>query len=242
MNALHTLIFGKKYGSALLTNLVAYYTLNGNSNDSINSHNGVDTSVTYTTGKNGLGASFNGTSSKIIVPNNLDFTPTNGTNDVPMSWSFWVNFSSIDFMQLMTRRTTNSVSEWQISISNSGILQFKIFSQNSISNYLAFNTFDSISPVSTWTQITITYNGNGLSSGMKLYKNGTETLKAPFLVGTYVKCTNIGSNTAFGAAEWFSGNYFNGILDEVAIWKNRELTSLEVSELYNSGAGKFYPF
>jgi len=31
-----------------------------------------------------------------------------------------------------------------------------------------------------------------------------------------------------------------GKLDEIAIWKNRELTSTEVTELYNSGAGKFY--
>ena len=77
---------------------------------------------------------------------------------------------------------------------------------------------------------------------MKLYKNGTEAVKSSYLAGTYVKCTNIGSNTAFGVGEWFNGNYLNGILDEVAIWKNRELTSLEVAELYNSGAGKFYPF
>ena len=242
MNALHTLIFGKKYGYDFLTGLVAYYPFDGNSNESINGYNGVDTSVTYTTAKNGLGASFNGTSSKIIVPNNLDFTPTNGTNDVPMSWSFWVNFSSINHMQLMTRRTTNSVPEWQISINNTGVLRFLIFSQNSTTNYLEINTSSGFFNVSQWTYITMTYDGSGLNGGLKLYKNGIAASTGSASTGTYVKCTNTGSNTAFGVGEWFIGNYINGILDEVAIWKNRELTSLEVAELYNSGAGKFYPF
>ena len=34
--------------------------------------------------------------------------------------------------------------------------------------------------------------------------------------------------------------YYNGILDEIGVW-DRELTSTEVTELYNSGSGKQYP-
>lgn len=37
------------------------------------------------------------------------------------------------------------------------------------------------------------------------------------------------------------GGYTNGVVDEVAIW-HRALTSDERTELYNAGAGKFYPF
>ena len=50
--------------------LVAYYSLNGNSIDSVNGYNGTDTNVTYVSGKIGKAASFNGTSAKVTIANN----------------------------------------------------------------------------------------------------------------------------------------------------------------------------
>ena len=47
---------------------------------------------------------------------------------------------------------------------------------------------------------------------------------------------------AFGTGRYRSGgdaNYFDGIIDEVAFW-NRAITTDEISEIYNSGTGKFY--
>ena len=48
-------IFGRKYGTTFLTNLVAYYPLNGNSNEYINSLNGTNERISYVTGNVGLG-------------------------------------------------------------------------------------------------------------------------------------------------------------------------------------------
>ena len=54
---------------ALTDNLVSYWKLDGNSNDSVGSNNGSDTNITYGTsyGKINQGALFNGTSSKILT-------------------------------------------------------------------------------------------------------------------------------------------------------------------------------
>ena len=53
---------------ALTTNIVAYYKLDGNSNDAVGSNNGTDTAITYSAGNGKIvqGAGFNGTTSQII--------------------------------------------------------------------------------------------------------------------------------------------------------------------------------
>jgi hypothetical protein len=48
-----------------------------------------------------------------------------------------------------------------------------------------------------------------------------------------------GSSPRIGS-KYNSTKFVNGLVDEVGIW-NRELTASEVTELYNSGAGKQYP-
>ena len=47
-----------------------------------------------------------------------------------------------------------------------------------------------------------------------------------------------------GANKYDTSNYqefFNGNIDEVNLW-NKELTATDVTELYNAGTGKFYPY
>ena len=71
---------------ALTDNLVSYYKMEGNSNDSVGSNNGTDTSVTYSAGngKIGEGAGF-ASSSTIIYPAQTD----------PTTISFWIKITTI---------------------------------------------------------------------------------------------------------------------------------------------------
>lgn len=52
---------------ALTDNLISYYKLDSNSNDSVGTNNGTDTSVSYVAGKIGNAASFNGSTSTILA-------------------------------------------------------------------------------------------------------------------------------------------------------------------------------
>ena len=56
---------------ALRDNIVAYYKLDGNSNDSVGTNNGTDTAITYSVanGKINQGAGYNGSTSKITISN-----------------------------------------------------------------------------------------------------------------------------------------------------------------------------
>src|SRR6185312_10115272 len=66
--------------------LQAYYRMEGNSNDSKNSNNGTDTSITYssTNAKFGQAADFNGTTSLIAIP----LSVTTATNVTIHCWVY----------------------------------------------------------------------------------------------------------------------------------------------------------
>jgi len=68
-----------------LNNFISYWKFDGNSNDSVGSNNGTPTSITYSTGLIGQAAVFNGTTSKVVVPDAANLSFGNGTSDVDFS-------------------------------------------------------------------------------------------------------------------------------------------------------------
>jgi hypothetical protein len=241
-------IFGRKYGTNFLTDLVAYYAFQSNANDSVGGKNGtIVNSPTFTTGINGNAINFGNDSSTrwVNVPDDNDFSFTNGTADVPASISLWANFSSFstgaNFL-INKRGATSGTDEWQIARSfSTNVITFTIFSLINSANISINFPF---STLNTWVHIVATYNGNGSHTGMKLYLNGTLQTTTNASAGTYIRTPNGTAVVRMGQAGWDTSNPLKhrGLLDEVAIWKNRELTATEVAELYNTGTGKFYPF
>ena len=76
-----------------------------------------------------------------------------------------------------------------------------------------------------------------------MYINGTLTNgNTSSLNPTYIT-TSLPIPSSVGAWKYNSSTiifYLNGKIDELYLW-NKELTSTEVTTLYNSGTGKFYP-
>ena len=70
--------------------LSASYNLDSNSTDQKSGLNGTDTSITYTSGKFNNAATFNGTTSKIVIADNAVFKPTTGAFTLGM----WFKTSS----------------------------------------------------------------------------------------------------------------------------------------------------
>jgi len=237
-------IFGRKYGISFLEGLVAYYPLNSNANDSINGYNGtlID-SPTFVAGKVDNAINFgNDTVSRYIdIPDNDDFSFTNGTTDVPFTISMWVNFSSFSSIAnfLANKRIiTSTGAEWQFNYStaNNRLFFWKFQFGASISQRVESST----SPFSlnTWYHICYTDDGSGLVGSGKIYINGVDDTTANSNIGgTYTRMNNGTSLTRIGLSAW--GNHpdlkHRGLVDETAIWKNRELTASEVLELYNKG-------
>lgn len=89
-----------------------------------------------------------------------------------------------------------------------------------------------------WTHVVMTWDNSLGSNKQALYKNGT----------LYANTNN--AISASTPASWYLGNRYSntgtfdalqGTLDEFGVW-TRALSSTEVTELYNGGAGFQYPF
>lgn len=214
-----------------IPSLVSYYKLNSNSNDGYGSNNGVDTSISYVSGKIGNAGSFNGTSSKIEIPYNSSLDMVGNPS---FSINLWVKFTSIKSCEIIC--ASNGTSRiWEIYY-ETGMFVFRI--NNGTTTSIRMERYFTITPsTGTWYMLTFTYDGSAIVSGMKMYLNNSEVGSTRTIGGTY---SAIGSNTnpiVIGTFPGYTPYTFNGLIDEVAIYKTHKLTPTEITLLYNSGAG-----
>lgn len=91
--------------------------------------------------------------------------------------------------------------------------------------------------INEWQMVTITYDGSGVASGVKIYLNSNEcTINVQYndLAGHSIVNTQ---PLVFASANNDAGNFtLNGSLDEVGIW-DKVLTQEEVLSLWNNGNG-----
>jgi len=212
--------------TTLNNNLIATYKGENNVNDSLGTYNGVaQGGLTYVTGKSGNAFQFNGTNAYVQLPNNsFNFTDN-------FSVSMWVNFQSMAWQngQLIDNACFGAIGTtgWRLYYLY-GSLGF----YNYRDNQLVYIETNQLNQANVWYHITATLG----SSGMKLYLNGllvasSATSQKPNYL--YTVNTTLGSNKGYN-------QFTTCTMDEVNIW-NKELTSNEVSALYNSGSGVFYP-
>lgn len=210
-------------------NLVSYYRMEGNSNDSKDSNNGSDTAISYNAsyGKFGQGASLNGTSSLITLNNgsNLKF----GTGSFTISaWIYPTNVSAGNQDWIMDAEIAGG---WcTIRVGNDGVLHFQIHGTGGDCNFasaaVAFAN-------NTWTHVVCVMDrGTGYGT---IYINGA-----------YSNTGAVSGNPTIDQGPWklgatdLSGIFPVGYIDDVAFF-NRVLTAAEVLSLYQTAtiAGQY---
>lgn len=207
---------------ALATSIAQHLKLDSNSNDSVGSNNGTDTSITYTTGKIGNCASFNGSSSKIVNPYNIPFGD--------FSINTWVNFNNNTGDQniISGRGTGNSAPI--LSVYNSaGLYTFRL--RSNASTGIKTIASGSISS-GAWHMVTATYNNS--TGAMILYVDGEQVASDTYSGGTW---SNI--NATYLGNDYYNGEWMNGYQDELSIW-TRPLSFNEIRGIYNKGTGIVY--
>lgn len=228
---------------ALTDNLVAYYKLDessGNASDS--SGNGYtltnNNTVSFTTGKISNGADFGASnSSKYFNHASLHgFTsPTQA-----MSLSVWVKITTAPssgetqfIVSQFIGETTGG--DWKIGYYNeSGTLKIRI--TNDGGGSLAYST---TLTTGTWYHIVGTFSGSNAAGSTKIYLNGAEVASGN-LYGT-TNYSAFADSFTIGANRNGSSVFFKGLIDEVGQW-SRELSSAEITSLYNGGSGLTHPF
>jgi hypothetical protein len=217
--------------STLLNGLLAYWKLNttswldssGNGN-TLSVANGPSSNITIESGKitNASRFNYNGTYLRKI-----DFS-------LPNSWtiSFWV--------KIVTDNSIGEFPNFSVSGTNSGtivaVVEFDsnsksggwIYSSDPANNYGQFYEWS----YGSWYHICITQDSSGLNwyINNSLYITDEGEGSARSGVGLEIGANSGGDNA--------QGDYS---ICEYGVW-NRALTALEITSLYNAGAGKTYPF
>ena len=175
-----------------------------------NGNNGTLANTTWAaTGKYGKALSFNGTSSRVTVPNSASLQLTTG-----MTLEAWVNPTTVTnaWRDIIEKGNDNyylmGTTDHSIRPGGGGIVGGSYGE--------AFGT--AALAVNTWTHLAFTYDG----SNLRLYVNGA-------LVATQAKTGAITSSTSALTigSDPFYGQYFSGMIDDLRIY-NIALTQTQI--------------
>jgi hypothetical protein len=218
------------------TGLVAYYKLDGNSNDSVGSNNGTDINVSYNAsyGKIGQGASVTG-NGKIATSSNVGISGQ-GARTIA-GWFNCQTQPSGNERQTFFELGALSNNNWFcMALTGSNYSKKGQFSIYGVDLYTASTLTPLTSP--GWHFVVIRYSGGALSPST--LKFSIDNVDYPFASYTGTPNTTnskmtIGGRGLGGVNDWL----FKGYFDEVGLW-SRALTSDEITQLYNNGNGLTY--
>ena len=224
------------------TNLIASYNFDtdftdytGN-NDAISHNSALISTNDYVVNKglnNTQGTAY------LTIPDSNDFSFTDGVNDLPFSISFWINFSTTNLQAIIWKGGGSSNREYRIQTADGFGNGFQIKVMSPTTDFISAVGFDS-SPysINTFYHLAFTYDGSGSETGLKIYVNGVDETTTTSQTGTYTGMVNSNFDTAIGVrGDTLSGLNSVSKIDELHVWKNRELSSGEVLEIYNTENG-----
>jgi hypothetical protein len=223
--------------TTLSTSLYAVYKAESNANDSKGTNHGTaQGGLTYTTGKSGNAFTGNFSNAWVNLPDNM-WKPT---GDFSISqWIYVANkfdYAGGVFQSFNMKGTP--ITQWGIN----SLVYFNNY-QFTISYGSSSTQYDTTAPINSyanqWINVTVTRKA---STNVKIYINGALVTTQNWTQNP-VYDTNTYTRLGVRYSDKNGSEYpmYNGMkIDEVLLY-DRELTSAEVSELYNTGTGKFYP-
>lgn len=214
--------------NTLVDDLVGLWHLNGNANDSTtNSNNGVVTAATVST-SNILGTgsySFDGASSFIDLGEDASLDVAGN-----FTLSAWVKTTATSaFNSILGKWGVSSNKAYYIFTGATGEAKLRLSNDGS-TNSLALDGTTAIND-GDWHHVVAVYNGTNAI----IYVDGEVDATQAYNGGVFSMPTE---NVLLGAVrEGTPTDYFNGLIDEVAIWK-KPLDADEILQLYQRGASK----
>lgn len=213
-------------------NLIAYYRLEANANDSKGANHGTSTAITYSAGngKFNNGAGFNGSTSRIYA----QYAAFDIFGSSPLSYSFWMKVTALpstasSFYNVATIQegATDNTYDKAIRLYGDGSISMYAWDGAAKSALAAAGTITA----GAWNLITGTYDG----SFLRIYVNGT--FKAAVACSATYNFTTprlvlSQTITADPLSEMFSGS-----IDDLAFF-SRALSGGDISNLFTSGTGR----
>jgi len=146
----------------------------------------------------------------------------------PFSISFWVNNSDWNAGFMVSKRETSVNYAGYMIISSANKL--RVILRSTLSKALDVITNATLTNGQDYF-ITVTYDGLSLSSSLKVY---VDSISSALTVTTSTLTSSIANSQPFKIGSANVGGYFNGSLDEVAVFSST-LTQVEIDLLYGLG-------
>ena len=208
--------------SGLATGLVSYWELEEASGTRVDSHGSNDltdnNTVLNATGKQGNGADFEAANAEFL---NIALGSTGLELNASFSVAFWIKPETVG-LQAIYQSGTNT-NFWVIQSFQGRIF----FTEDNIADY----TSDVTLSAGTWRHVVVTKDGDA-ANNLKIYLDGS--LNKTFSSGAAASPTGTASMGVYNTGS--NSRYLDAVIDEFGIW-SRAITSAEVSDLYNTGAG-----
>jgi hypothetical protein len=213
-----------------LTNLVAYWAFeeeSGTIDDSAGDNNSTGCDADYgSTGINGNCLSFTAASSDVVTFADADALRMYDQDFTYVAWINPVDYPAASQYYGIIGGENNSPS----------------FSMYTTTAYLRVSaTAISDGPLgalyattSAWNMVATVFDSNVTTNNVTYYLNGATA------TGTFNVDFGSDRGTIYIGRQTGSSGYFNGLIDEVMIWKGRKLTTNELDDLYNGGTGLFF--
>lgn len=205
--------------------LIAKYTFEWNSNDSVGGFNGTDTAITYVTGKSWQGASMNGTTSWISIVGNTGINLSSN-----QTYAFWLNLSALpgDWLQLRLWNGYWPSSPYGMFIS----FLNTAWTYSLRMDYSSGITSTVNQTLSTWTWYRLAFVHDDTADTDYIYLNGSAILTQ------WSRTANPSASATATKRIWcedWTGKFTNWIFDEFYIYNNA-WTSTDALNDYNSFA------
>jgi len=151
----------------------------------------------------------------------------------PFSISVWLKPTGFQSSDNIVSRHNSNVG-WSLGLDVNGQLRFRLFAIPATKEITARSV--AVMTTGSWQHVFATFDGTAAAGNMKIYRNNV-------LLSTDYTLNNLGTTTTIPvgtvrtriAQNAEAAQLYKGYMDELAIW-NKELTSSDRSEIYNSGA------
>jgi hypothetical protein len=223
--------------NTFLTGLYAYYKLDEASGNAIDSsvygrNLTQGSSVGTTAGVINTSRSFDGSGgTAFFSPFSTNFSP--GANH--FFTTFWMKAGTLtqtnnDSGLIGKMSFSASDGEWLVYYRNgTNKVRMDVSLTGRVASQIVLESTTAISNTTDWYFIAAGWDGTNI----KISVNG-----GPYVTASFAGPVFSGNGAVFSIGTESSSNYWNGNIDEVAIWIGRnDLTISEVQQLYNNGAG-----
>lgn len=226
-------------------NLAAHYQFEGNANDStsypinglatnvIYDYDGTESNITYVTGKFGKAASFNGSSSRVVLPSGEPF----GDSDTIKCISAWIKPNSTSTRMHVFSVSGNDAYDYFRAAYDGNNSVISTYSRRDNSNNSSYQ-YASITPDTNWHHVVFQLG----SSGVEIYLDNTKLTLTSTTVGSatnssWIAYPNYGGTivTQIGKSRQVTPQWSDGLQDQTRLF-NRALSAGEINSLYNETA------